>query len=163
MLKRFVVDKKDRVMWACCIAAYALIADWFSPCSIVRADLDDGSLVNETPFGKNQYEDLLITILANLAIFAALDPDTYKVSQTLQIPEHLLEMIAELLDMRGEASDQDAVRNECENLVALVSEILRMHHMYHLRLAETLMKGPLDTCMIEKLKTVYCDDYDDIA
>lgn len=150
-------------MWACCIAAYVLIAEWFSPCSIVKADLDDGSLVNETPFGKNQYEDHLITILANLAIFAALDPDTYKMAQMEQIPESLMQMIAELLDMRGEASDQDAVRNECENLVALVSEILRKHHAYHLRLAAALMTGPLYTCVIENLKTMYCNDYDDVA
>ncbi|QUA54647.1 hypothetical protein [Aristaeella lactis] len=162
MTKRFVANKKDRTMWACCIAAYILIADWYSPCSIVRADLDDGSLVNETPFGKNEYEDKLITILANLAIFASLDPDTYKMP-TVQIPESIMAMIAELLNMRGETSDQNAVRNECENLLAFVSEILRTHHMYHLRLAAALMKGSLDTCMIESLKTMYCNDYDDVA
>lgn len=163
MMKRFVVDEKDRTMWACCIAAYILIADWFSPCSIVRADLDDGSLVTETPFGRNQYEDQLITILANLAIFAALDPDTYKVSQTVQMPEHLLMMIADLLNMQGEASDQNAVLNECDSLIASVSEILRKHHMYHLRLSAALMKGPLDTCVIEAMKALYCDDFDDVA
>ena len=163
MTKRFVVAVKDRVMWALCIAAYVLIADWFSPCCIVRADLSQGSMVEERPFGSSSDEDQLITILANLAMFVALEPDTYKVTRQDQIPEALLDMIAERLKRQGEIPDHAAVLKERDRLLGNVSGILRENHMYHLSLAATLMNGALTTCMIEELKACYCNNDDNVA
>lgn len=163
MTKKFVVSVKDRVMWALCIAAYVLIADWYSPCCIVRADLSQGSMVEERPFGSSPDEDQLIMILANLAIFAALEPDSYKVTRQDQIPDALLDMIAERLKRRGEIHDHAAVLKERDRLLCNVSAILRENHMYHLSLAAVLMKGTLTTCVIEELKACHCKNDDNVA
>lgn len=163
MTKKFVADVKDRVMWALSIAAYVLIADWYSPCCIIRADLSQGSMVEEKPFGSSPDEDQFITILANLAMFVALEPDTYKVTRPDQIPDTLLNMIAERLNRHGEISNHDAVLKERDRLLCNVSSILRENHMYHLNLAATLMKGTLTTCVIEELKACHCNNDYNIA
>lgn len=163
MKRNFVVGMVDRVMWAMCIAAYVLIADYFSPLSIVWADLDDGSIVEETPFGSSPQEDRFITLLATLAMYAALDPDTYKTTNTEQIPETILWAIGEMLREQGKTADRDTIMQERDRLLGIATDILRKNHMYHLQLAAALMKGPVATDMVEDLKDLYCNDMCHVA
>lgn len=145
-------------MWAFCVAAYVLMANYFSPFSIVRADLDDGNLVEETPFGSSPREDRFIMVMAVLAMYAALNPDSYVPSCLEQIPDAVMESIAEMLRERQEPADREAVLRERDRLLGTVSEILRGAHMYHLRLAAALMEGPITTGEIEALKDSYDKD-----
>ncbi len=161
MKRAFVVGRTDRVMWAFCVAAYVLMANYFSPLSIIRADLDDGSMVEETPFGASPQEDRFIMIMAVLAMYAALNPDSYSPACLDQIPEAVMENIAEMLRERQEMADREAVLRERDRLLGMASEILRGAHMYHLRLAAALMEGPITTSEIEALKD--CDDKDHAA
>ena len=163
MKRYFVVGTVDRVMWAMCIAAYVLIADYYSPLSIVRADLDDGNMVEETPFGSSLQEDRFIKLIATLAMYAALDPDTYKAKNLEQIPETVLCAITEKLRKQGKTADRDAVMQERDRLLEIAADIMRKYHMYHLQLAATLMKGPVTTGMIEELKAKYCDNMCHVA
>ena len=162
-MKRNFVGKVDRVMWAMCIAAYVLCADYYSPLSIVRADLDDGSLVEETPFGSSPKEERFITLVATLAMYVALDPDTYKAKNLEKIPKTVLQVIAEMLREQGKIANRDVVMQQRDRLLEIAADILRKHHLYHLRLAAALMKGPLDACVIETMKALYYDDFDDVA
>lgn len=155
MKRSFVVGEENRVLWALCIAAYVLIADYFSPLSIVRAELDEGSMVEERPLGATLAEDRFITILATLAMYAALNPDSYKATCLDQIPGVVMEKIAEILRDRHENADSAAVVRERDRLLETVACILQENHMYHLRLAAALMEGPITTGVIEELK----DDY----
>ena len=163
MKRSFVVGTVDRVMWAMCIAAYVLIADYFSPLSIVRADLDDGSMVEETPFGSSPREDRFITLVATLAMYAALEPDTYKAKNLEQIPEAVLRAIAEMLQEQGKTADRDSVMQERDRLLGMATDILQKYNLYHLQMATALMKGPVTTDMIEELKELYCNDMCHVA
>ena len=163
MKRCFVVDKQDRVLWAICVAAYVLIAEHFSPLSIVRAELDEGSLVDERPFGASPSEDRFITILATLAMYAALDPDSYKVTHLDQIPATVMKMIADIIRDRGEEADDNSVRNERDQLLGITTDVLRKYHMYHLHLAAALMEGPITTSEIEELKEKYYYDLSHVA
>lgn len=153
----FGVARKDRVMWAFCVAAYVLMAEHFSPLAIIRADLDDGSIVEETPFGASPQEDSFIMIMAVLAMYAALNPDSYVPTCLDQIPEAVLSQIAGMLRDLQEKADHDAVLRERDRLLGMAAEILRGHHMHHLRLAAALMQGPITTEMIQALMEE-CDD-----
>ena len=163
MKRTFGVGRNDRVLWAMCIAAYVLMADYYSPLSIVRAELDDGSMVEERPFGATPSEDRFIVIVATLAMYAALSPDTYVTTCPDQMPETLMDMIAEMLRDRGEMAKSEDVLNERDRLLGIASDILRKKHMYHLQLAAALMKGPVTTGMIEDLKAKYCEDMSHVA
>ena len=151
----FEITKNDRVMWAFCIAAYVLMANYYSPLSIVRADLDDGNLVEETPFGSSPQEDRFIMVMAVLAMYAALNPDTYEATCLNQIPQAVMETIAEILRDRHEKADSAAVVRERDRLLETVACILQENHMYHLQLAAALMEGPITTGVIEELKNDY--------
>lgn len=163
MKRCFVVDKHDRVLWAMCIAAYVLMAEHFSPLSIVRAELNEGSMVEERPFGGSPEEDRFITVLATLAMYAALDPDSYKLTYPDQIPTTVMKMIADMIRDRGEEVDDNAVRKERDRLLGITTDILRKYHMLHLQLAAALMEGPITTDMIEELKGKYCCDLSHVA
>ena len=163
MKRNFVVGMVDRVMWAICIAAYVLIADYYSPFSIVRVDLDEGSLVEETPFGSSLQENRFISLVATLAMYAALDPDTYKAKKLERIPETVLRAISEMLREQGKTADRDTVMQEGDRLLEIATDILRKNHMYHLQMAAALMKGPVTTDMIEELKELYCNDMCHVA
>lgn len=163
MKRNFVVRTVDRVMWAICIAAYVLIADYYSPLSIIRADLDNGSLVEETFLGSSPQEDRFITLVATLSMYAALDLDCYKATCLEQIPETVLRAIAEMLRKQGKTSNRDAVMQERDRLLGIATDILRKKHMYYLQLAATLMKGPVTTDIIEGLKEQYCDEMCHVA
>ena len=152
MKRNFVVGKEDRVLWAMCVAAYVLTAEYFSPFSIVQAELNEGSMVEERPLGATPEEDRFIVIVATLAMYAALDPDSYKTACPDQIPEALMDMIAEMLRDHGETVSNEAVLGERDRLLGIATDILRKNHMYHLRLAAALMKGPITTDVIEELK-----------
>lgn len=157
------MGKEDRVLWAMCIAAYVLVADYFSPLSIVRAELTEGSMVEERPFGTTPTEDRFIIIVATLAIYAALEPDTYKPTYLDQIPSSVMEMIASLIRDRGEEVNDEAIRKERDRLLAIAADVLRKNHLYHLQLAAALIKGPVTTDMIEKLKGKYSVDISRVA
>lgn len=148
----FGIAKKDRVMWAMCIAAYILVADYFSPLCIVRVNLNEGIMVEETPLGSSLQEDRFITIVATLAMYAALNTDPDMAANLEQIPETLLNAIAEMLRERQKKVDREVVLKERDRLLEMVSEILRGDHMYHLRLAAALLEKPITTDVIEALK-----------
>ena len=162
MMKNCIVTTKKQDILALCIAAYVLIADYFSPLCIISADKEK-TVIEEKPFSPSQTEDRLITILANLAMFVGLEPDTYKSTNLEQMPGELMDMIAVLLRERGERADHDDVLLERDRLLSIVSDILQTNHMLHLGLAVALMYGPLDTEMIEDLKAVYCNNDGDVA
>lgn len=157
MMKNCVVNTTKKDILALCIAAYVLIADHFSPLSIISADKEE-TVIEERPFSPSRTDDLLITIMANLAMFVGLEPDTYTPTNLEQVPDELLEMIAILLRKRGKRADYNAVLRERDRLLSTVSNILRTNHMFHLGLAVALMYGPLDTEMIENLKAIYCNN-----
>lgn len=148
----------DHVTWVMCIAAYILVADYFSPLCIIRADPDKDRLVQETHLSSSPQEDHFIMIMAKLAMYAAMNPDSYTVTSLEEFPEELLNAISERLQKQGKAANCNEVKLERDRLLGIATGILQKYHMYHLHLAAALMNGPVTTEMIEDIKTVYCDN-----
>lgn len=163
MKKNFVANQKNRVLWAMCIAAYILVADYYSPLSIIRAELDEGNMVEERPLGATPAEDRFMILVATLAMYAALDPDTYAATYSGPMPATVTDMIAEMLRASGETASEEDVMREQNRLQEIAADILRKNHMYHLHLAAALMKGPVTAEMMQELKAVYCDNLDHVA
>lgn len=162
MKRTFTVAGSDRVTWAMCIAAYLVVADYFSPLCITGASLDEGYIERENVPGVSREEELFISIVSILGMYAALDPDAYQ-GIPVPVPEPLDDMIAELLQIRRMENDSEAVAVERKRLIQMASETLKANHMLHLYLAAKLMTKPLHTEEIEQMKIQIDEEYGRVA
>ena len=153
----------DRVVWAYCVAAYVLIADWLSPLCVVRANLSQDGMIVERPFSESPVEDKLIAVLATLSMFVVAVPGQYTANNLDDIPYAVLGMIADILRGRGKRFNNDAILAQRDRLLDMVTDILCRNSLYHMHLAAALMQGPLTTNMIETIKDQYANFDDDVA